>query len=81
MGFHVFESAVLGACALPTLHISLLAMLASDIFVVFAVAEIPRLWSPSVQLYQHPAPGITFSQRRALFCIPRLPICPPNMAS
>ncbi|KAK0489803.1 hypothetical protein EDD18DRAFT_1359074 [Armillaria luteobubalina] len=62
MGFHVFESAVLGACALPTLHISLLAMLASDIFVVFAVAEIPRLWSPSVQLYQHPAPGITAKQ-------------------
>ncbi|KAK0489788.1 hypothetical protein EDD18DRAFT_569640 [Armillaria luteobubalina] len=52
----------------------------SDIFVVFAVAEILRLWSPSVQPYQSPAPAIqqyqrssqcvlrSTPQRGALFC-------------
>ncbi|KAK0187007.1 hypothetical protein F5146DRAFT_1003984 [Armillaria mellea] len=45
----------------------------SDIFVVFAVAEIPRLSSPSVQPYQPPAPAITAKQEEphnAFYIVP-----------
>ncbi|KAK0502553.1 hypothetical protein EDD18DRAFT_1141438, partial [Armillaria luteobubalina] len=47
-------------------------MLASGIFVVFAVAEIPRLSSHSVQPCQTPAPAITVSQTRSSQCVLRI---------
>ncbi|KAK0502469.1 hypothetical protein EDD18DRAFT_692010 [Armillaria luteobubalina] len=53
----------------------------SDIFVVFAVAEILRLWSPSVQPYQSPAPAIQQYQPNKKILTMCFTWCPPERRS